>query len=289
LDKRRITQMIAALLTNANVKGFLQGTIYKGKGKRMCVPGLNCYSCPGAMGSCPIGSLQAVIGSFKYKISFYVIGILSFVGVMFGRFICGWLCPFGLLQDLLYKIPASKFKVNPRIDRILRYLKYVILLVFVILMPLFLVNEFGMSPPYFCKYICPAGTLEGGIPLISANESLRSTLGFLFTWKMFLLICIVLLSVFTYRPFCKYICPLGAFYALFHKISFVQLKIDENKCIHCSKCTTACKMEVDVCENPSSAECIRCGDCVKACPADAVSINIGKFAVMKKNKCDVAK
>lgn len=286
MDKRRITQILAALITNSNLKGFFHGKIYKGNLKNVCVPGLNCYSCPGARGACPIGAMQAVAGSFKYNISLYVIGSISLLGIFLGRFICGWLCVFGLIQDLLYKIPTPKIKVNGKLDHVLRYLKYVILAVFVILLPMFLVNEFGISPPYFCKYICPVGTLEGGIPLVLLNESLRSTIGFLFNWKMLLLISTIVMSIFTYRPFCKYICPLGAFYSLFNKISFLQLKVDKEKCVNCSKCVRECKMKVNVCENPNSAECIRCGACTKACPVKAISMKpaILAFKSAKESK-----
>lgn len=270
MDKRRITQIITAIITNANIKGFFEGNIFKGNTKKLCVPGLNCYSCPGAMGSCPIGSMQAVIGTIKYDFSLYIAGFISLMGIIFGRFICGWLCPFGLIQDLLYKIPSHKIKVNKKINNVLKYLKYGILVVFVILLPMFLVNEFGISPPYFCEYICPAGTLEGGIPLVLLNEPLRDTIGFLFGWKMFLLVIMILSSVFIYRPFCRYICPLGAFYSLFNGISFYKFEVDKDKCTNCKACVKKCKLDIEVYKKPNSAECIRCGDCVKACPTEAI-------------------
>ena len=97
-----------AALTNGYLIGFVKGKIFTGKTKQLCVPGLNCYSCPGALGSCPIGSLQATLGSRDYKFAFYVVGFLMIVGALVGRFVCGWLCPFGLIQDLLYKIPFVK-------------------------------------------------------------------------------------------------------------------------------------------------------------------------------------
>ncbi|MCY6355687.1 4Fe-4S binding protein [Clostridium sp. ZS2-4] len=270
MDKRRITQIITAIITNANIKGFFEGNIFKGNTKKLCVPGLNCYSCPGAMGSCPIGSMQAVIGTIKYDFSLYIAGFISLMGIIFGRFICGWLCPFGLIQDLLYKIPSRKIKVNKKINNVLKYLKYVILIVFVILLPMFLVNEFGISPPYFCEYICPAGTLEGGIPLVLLNEPLRDTIGFLFGWKMFLLVIMILSSVFIYRPFCRYICPLGAFYSLFNGISFYKFEVDKDKCTNCKACVKKCKLDIEVYKKPNGAECIRCGDCVKACSTKAI-------------------
>ena len=95
----------AALLTNIHLPNFAKGVLYQGKGKTVCVPGLNCYSCPGAAGACPIGSFQAVVGSSKFRFSYYITGILILLGVLLGRFICGFLCPFGWLQELLHKIP----------------------------------------------------------------------------------------------------------------------------------------------------------------------------------------
>ena len=101
-------QALWAFITNSHVTGFVTGKIYTGKLKNACVPGLNCYSCPGAVGACPIGSLQAVIGSWNFKMAYYVVGFLIFIGAMVGRLICGFLCPFGLIQDLLNKIPFPK-------------------------------------------------------------------------------------------------------------------------------------------------------------------------------------
>lgn len=274
MDKRIITQTITTIVTNLNVKGYLEGNIYKGNTKQICVPGLNCYSCPGALGSCPIGSLQAVIGTVKYNLSFYVIGLMTLFGVIFGRFICGWLCPFGFFEDLLHKIPSKKIKVSNKINNILKYLKYIILIFFVLLFPMLLVNEFGISPPYFCEFICPAGTLGAGIPLVLLNKSLRGAVGYLFAWKMLILIVIIIASIFIYRPFCRYLCPLGAFYSLFNKVSFIKYEIDENKCTSCNACTQKCKMNIQIYKNPNSIECIRCGDCIKTCPTQSIKKRI---------------
>ena len=141
----------ATLLTNIHLPNFFKGEIYQGKGKAVCVPGLNCYSCPAASGACPIGSFQAVVGSSKYKFSYYITGFLILLGVLLGRFICGFLCPFGWLQDLLHKVPTKKFstkKLKP-----LTYIKYAVLLLAVVLLPVLIVNDLGMGDPYFCNYI----------------------------------------------------------------------------------------------------------------------------------------
>ncbi len=228
------------------------------------MPGLNCYSCPAASGACPIGAFQAVVGSSKFSFSYYITGFLILLGVLLGRFICGFLCPFGWFQELLHKIPTKKLstkKLKP-----LTYLKYAVLLVMVFLLPAFLVNDVGMGDPFFCKYLCPQGVLEGAIPLSLANAGIRAALGKLFTWKFSILLSVIVLSVLFYRPFCKWLCPLGAFYALFNRVSLFQMKVDKNKCISCGKCARACKMDVDVTKTPNHTECIRCGMCIRACP-----------------------
>ncbi|WP_196037509.1 4Fe-4S binding protein [Anaerotruncus colihominis] len=262
-------QLTATLASNPFLLNFFKGKIHKGKLKSVCVPGLNCYSCPAAAASCPIGSLQAVIGSSKFHFAYYIVGFLILIGVLLGRVVCGFLCPFGWLQELLHKIPTKKFSTKKL--HILTYLKYVILAVFVIVLPMTIVNEVGLGDPFFCKYICPAGVLEGGIPLSIADVGIRASLGELFTWKSCILLGVVVLSVFFYRPFCKWICPLGAFYALFNKISLYRFEVDKDKCTTCGACSHICKMDVDVFRTPNHMECIRCGDCIRTCPHQAIT------------------
>ena len=204
------------------------------------------------------------------KMAYYVGGFLIFVGALLGRLVCGFLCPFGLIQDLLNKIPFPKKIRTFRGDKLLRKLKYVIFLVFVILLPMFVVDIMGQGAPYFCKLICPAGTLEGGIPLVLLNKSMRSAVGWLYMWKNTILVITIILSIMIYRPFCKYICPLGAFYSVFNKVSVFRYRVEKEKCVHCGKCRNICQMEVDPTEDPNSAECIRCGRCKKICPTQAI-------------------
>lgn len=269
-------------LTNGYAAGFVKGKIFQGKTKSFCVPGLNCYSCPGALGACPLGSLQAVLGSRNFKFSFYIVGFLMFVGALFGRFVCGWLCPFGLIQDLLYKIPfVKKIRKLPG-DRWLKWLKYIILAGFVILLPLFVVDIVGQGQPWFCKYICPSGTLTAGVPLVLLNEGLRSAVSWLFAWKVLILVLLIFLSVLVYRPFCRYLCPLGAIYGFFNPIAFYRFKVDHEKCTGCKACQKVCKMDIPVWEKPNSMECIRCGDCKSACPHGAICSTTEQFRKSKK-------
>ena len=272
-------QAAATLLTNIHIPNLLKGKIYQGNVKTMCVPGLNCYSCPASTGACPIGAFQAVVGSSKFKFTYYITGFFILLGVLLGRFICGFLCPFGWFQDLLHKIPGKKLstaKLKP-----LRYLKYVILVVFVILLPAFVTNSLGMGDPFFCKYICPQGVLEGAIPLSLANSGIRAALGHLFTFKFTVLALFIILSILFYRPFCKWICPLGAIYSLFNKVSFLKIQVDHEKCVGCQKCSRVCKMDVNVVDTPNHPECIRCGECMKACPTDAICYHYG-FSTKKQ-------
>ncbi|HBQ85011.1 MAG TPA: 4Fe-4S ferredoxin [Syntrophomonas sp.] len=268
--KRRCVQIAATITSNSYFNGFVEGSIYRGNLKKVCIPGLNCYSCPGALGSCPIGSLQAVIGSINYNLSLYVLGFLILAGTLMGRLVCGWLCPFGFIQELLHKIPSPKIKFGAKATQ-LKYLKYIVLAGFVVILPAFVVNEAGIGAPAFCKYICPAGTLEGGLPLVLLNESLRSALGPLFVWKLALLVLTIAFSIIIFRPFCRFICPLGAVYALFNAVSLYRFEIDAGKCTGCGECSRTCPMGVKVCENPNDPECIRCGDCIEHCPQNAIS------------------
>ncbi|MDO5040503.1 MAG: 4Fe-4S binding protein [Peptoniphilus sp.] len=269
-------QILFTALTNGYALGFAKGKIYQGPVKNLCVPGLNCYSCPGALGSCPIGALQAVATSRDFNISFYVIGFLMIIGSLIGRFVCGWMCPFGLLQDLLHKIPFPKKIKTFKGERHLLKAKYLILLIFVLLLPITITVGGGYGKPWFCKVICPSGTLMGGIPLLLTNESLRKAAGLIFSWKVTVLLMIIFLSMVIHRPFCKYLCPLGAIYGGFNKISLYQYTVDEHKCIKCDQCYRQCSMNVKIYENATSAECIRCGECTKVCPTNAISTKFKK-------------
>ena len=275
-SKRKLIQVYAMLLFNANLKGFATGEIYKGSLKNMCTPGLNCYSCPGASGACPLGALQNSLASSGKTVPYYVFGIIMLYGLLFGRWICGFLCPFGLIQELLHKIPTPKLKKN-KFTRILSYLKYVILAFFVFIIPIaYMFRNFPL--PGFCKYICPAGTLEGAMGLLSnkANEGYLRMLGPLFTWKFLLMVSFLVGCVFVFRLFCRFICPLGALYGLFNKISFVGVKVDEKSCTDCGICIGKCKMDV---KKVGDQECIFCGECIEACPTKAISWKGSKFVM----------
>ncbi|MBQ4088248.1 MAG: redoxin domain-containing protein [Clostridia bacterium] len=279
--QRRLVQLYAALLYNAHLKGFITGNIYTGNAKVMCVPGLNCYSCPGAVGACPLGALQNAIASSGSRTPAYVLGILMLYGLIFGRTICGWLCPAGLMQELLHKIPTPKLKKSP-VTRALSWLKYVILAIFVVIVPLWYAVQ-SYPVPAFCKYICPAGTFEGAAGLLAnpANADIFSMLGLLFTRKFVILIAIIAACVFIYRAFCRFLCPLGAIYGLFAKIAVIGVKVDMPKCTDCGRCVGCCPMDI---KHVGDHECISCGKCIGECPAGAISLKAGPIVLNGKEK-----
>ena len=274
-SKRKIVQLYSALLYNANIKGFFNGRIYEGKSKNMCVPGLNCYSCPGAVGSCPMGSLQNALSASGARTPAYIFGIIILFGLLLGRTICGWLCPIGLGQELLYKIKTPKLKKS-KVTRALSYFKYFVLIGLVVILPLF------WAIPGFCEYICPAGTIEGGVGLLSHpnNADQLGNLGALFSWKFTLLILIVVGSIFVFRLFCRFLCPLGALYGFFCRIALLGIKLDKDECTDCGLCISACKMDI---KRVGDHECIQCGECISVCPTKAISWKGSKLFLRKNN------
>lgn len=270
--QRRLVQLYAALLYNAHTKGFITGNIYTGTTKILCVPGLNCYSCPGAVGACPLGALQNAIASSRNRTPVYVLGILMLYGLILGRTICGYICPVGLVQELLHKLPTPKIQKN-RITYALSFFKYVLLALLVVAVPFWFAFR-SLPLPAFCKFICPAGTLEGAVGLLShpANADTFSMLGGLFTWKMIIALALVGLCVFLYRGFCRFVCPLGAFYSLFSKVALVGVRVNCERCTGCGKCVRDCPMDI---RHVGDHECISCGKCISTCPTKSIELHAG--------------
>jgi ferredoxin-type protein NapH len=259
---KRITRYYIYIVSFFVANNHFSKNIYQGKLKGFFFPGLNCYACPLARYSCPLGSFQNFIGVKTFPL--YVLGFLGILGITLGRLVCGWLCPFGFFQELLYRIKTIKIRISQKY----RYSKYIVLFFLAMLLP------FLTAQPWFCK-LCPAGGIEAGIPMVSMHPYLRSLIGVLFYAKIAIVVALISFSVFIKRPFCRFVCPLGAIYGIFNKFTFFKLKVDEKKCIECYACQTVCPMDVEIFKNPDSVDCIRCGECIKACPTNALYYKYG--------------
>ena len=281
--KRHVIQLLAAILYNLNFAGFASGSLYIGPAKQLCVPGLNCFSCPGAVGACPIGSLQVALTRADRSLPYYVVGLILAFGALFGRTICGWACPFGLLQGLVAKIPTCKL-AKGRWSRVLSYAKYLILVVFVCALPPILGAVTGTGTPAFCAYLCPQGLIEGGIPLLLGNPGMRIMMGGLFWWKVAVAVAILLACVFIYRPFCRFLCPLGALYSFFNRFALLRFTVNEDACTHCGICVHVCPMDI---RHVSDRECIQCGRCAQACPEGAIRFTASGI-ILPENQVDKA-
>lgn len=254
-----LIQGLSALILNSHFFALRGKNLYQGDLKKILCPSLNCYSCPLAVTSCPIGALQhfTIIRIFPL----YILGFLGGIGIIFGRAQCGWICPFGFLQDLIY-IKIKKIKIN----KFLTYTKYLIL---ILMIPFSMIT----LEPVFCQFICPSGTLFAGIPQVLMDKGLRSVIGFLYWWKISLMVLILLLVIFIKRFLCRVLCPLGAFYSVFNKFSIYQLKIEREKCTKCNRCEEVCPVDIKIYEDEKNVECIRCNKCIRVCPFKAISVS----------------
>jgi len=261
--KRRIFQIIGSILPNSYFQVIVTKVIYRGQLKGICAPLFNCYACPLATVSCPIGTLQHFMAIAK--IPYYLIGYLGLIGLAVGRMACGWICPFGFFQDLMAKIKTKKF----RLPSYLGYMRYVTLVLLAIIIP------FITHVHWFSK-LCPWGALEASIPwglwnptdpgflsLTPENTPVRDLISGSYYLKLGILAGFLGLMIFFKRPFCFLACPLGAIYSLFNKISIIRLGVDMESCTKCNKCLKNCPAGLKVYEEPNSPNCIRCLECTK--------------------------
>ena len=268
---RRGVQALSGLGLNPFFVYFSSRLTYQGGLKGVCVPGLNCYACPLTVFSCPIGSLQhsftlmspKVKGSLSQAFAslIYVLGSIGLVGAVVGRMPCGWICPFGLLQELLHKIPAPKL----RLPSWMRWGRYVFLVVLVLLVP------FLTAVRWFPR-LCPAGALEGALPLkLVPPASPLPPSGWFFWLKMAILGAFLLWFVFSKRPFCRAVCPLGAMLGACNRFSLYRMAVDDAVCASCERCREVCPVDIDIREDPNSPDCVRCLQCREACRYGAIT------------------
>lgn len=312
----RISQIIFTILINSYLLVFFEkGLIYTGYLKSFLVPILNCWSTPTAWFSCPLGAYQHFIVVKDFP--FYVLGFFFLIGAIIGRMACGWLCPFGLFQDLIFKINKKKIslpKITPlftiiffllfyfliwlKFNNLLLSLKIIIIFIGAIigfLLDIFLkprIRNFDLTSlkyffllflttfivfftnePWFCK-LCPQGTLAAGIPLVlyDPENSLKNMVGLFFYLKILILILLFILGIYIKRVFCRTICPIGAIYSFFNKVSCLHLEIDKENCIRCNICRKVCPTNINIYENPNQNDCLRCLECYYKCPQKLIKI-----------------
>jgi len=252
---RQLTQLTSTVLSNSYVGTFYTKAVNANPLKGICVPFLNCYACPTALFSCPIGTIQHFAAT--RAIPFYVLSYIFLIGIFTGRMACGWLCPFGFFQDLMHKLPSPKYKVPD----VLKYVKYLLLLFLVIVIPYY------TGECWFSK-LCPAGTLTAGIPWAiwnpinpaSGQQVLPDGPGLMFYVALLILIGFLIWFVFSRRPFCKTACPMGAILSFFNRYSVIKLEVAKN-CDVCNLCQDICPMGLNVALEVDSGECIRCLEC----------------------------
>jgi len=241
-----------------------------------------CVASPGAWAACPIGLLEYSFTIFPLGVVvlLYIISFLGIMTMLFGRGFCGWACPIGFLNEIIFHIrryfrpviepigravektpiPSffKRYSINPRLY------KYIIL----VLIP---VTSYASGKMIFTD-IDPIGGITATIPTLLQGGYRPDRL---FAVKMFLVFVWFVMGLLVVRSWCKYLCPLGAAFAPMNKVSLLSLSYDENKCINCNLCIKACPMDVNIFDDSRSTECILCGRCVAVCPTAALKM---KFA-----------
>lgn len=232
------------------------------------------------------------------------LAIASFliVGILIGKSLCGWVCPFGFIQDLVSYIKAKKAEASPKTHDNMKLLKYLVLGITLFITVTFSLAkllkahgsyERGLGIFAYAPFtaVSPAETLFAIIPKTIQNFSgavvekpaLEVLAGILdappLLWvQLFILIGVLISAAYVPRVWCKYLCPHGAIMAILNRFSFIGLKRDPVKCVkgECRECVKACPMQVRILEQPwekfSDPECIYCLKCVDACPNKAIRL-----------------
>ena len=249
---RLITQICSLVLVNL---GFISATE-----TGVVAPVFYCHGCPAAAFGCPIGALQNFIAVEMFP--YYAMGSLGLFGLTLGRFWCGWVCPFGTLQDLIIRIRHRRDLINLPSFPWIKYLSLIGILV----------SAWLAMDTLFCK-ICPSGSLFAAIPhrFVSSGEF---DFGTFFYVHMATLAVALTLFVIVGRFWCRYLCPLGAIFGTFNRVSILKIRLDKSKCTNCKQCLSNCPANFKDPEDiGTSSDCIQCGKCIGECPTNALSIS----------------
>jgi len=240
-------------------------------------PFLNCQACEMATGACPVGQVQTSLmsGSFPYLAGGVILATVS----LLGRWLCGWLCPFGLFSDITDRGSTRRCSPGHR-WRAGGFVVAALLLVGV--------GVFGwmgitnMAP--FCSTVCASGKLYGLLPYYATTASgevaqLSASGGqaaLIFHALLFALLIVAMIAI-SGRVFCRYLCPLGAILGLGNRIAAVRIVHHERSCTGCDRCLDDCPMGIDLANKDflTQNSCIRCGRCVAICKQDARTWEFG--------------
>ncbi len=266
---RTISQSLSLILINL---GFLGIFI-----KHLTVPVFNCYACPWASISCPIGLLQNFV--MNGQVPTYVLGAMGAVFVFVGSAFCGWVCPFGFFQDAIDFVKnlfKKKNKKSRRKTPVKNKSKDISLITRLIVLVTTLVLAIRYVDTIFCK-LCPIGTIEATFPYQIAN-------GFSYNiWlvaRIGILIFLIIMFFIISRFWCRYLCPIGALSGPSNKISLLKLYHDGNNCEGCTICKDACPLDIDVVKDLNSTRCTRCADCVDKCPKGHLGFGLDIFGLV---------
>ncbi|MHA1596488.1 MAG: 4Fe-4S binding protein [Candidatus Asgardarchaeia archaeon] len=232
---------------------------------------------------------------------FLEVGIILLLGAIFGRAFCGWVCPFGFIQDLLSYIPVKKVnlskstnwvvvKLRDTLPRVKYYILYITLFfcswIFVSTLmgtekPL--VEALGVFSEAPWAVISPVVTLETFLPNFIMNHNLEEMASLIYSLDVFFwlrvsfLVAIIILSVYVPRAYCRWVCPMGALMSYFNKYSLVRVKKNPLKCKNCRLCERHCPTEVKISKEKgeiSSGECILCLKCITTCEEGGLEVGV---------------
>jgi ferredoxin-type protein NapH len=249
-------------------------------------------------------AIQLMSSGWNAAVVFPWVGLASFVivGVLIGKSMCGWVCPFGFVQDLVGFFRRKQTDLSTRTHETMVYVKYLVLAATLFIFVTFSISEvMGASGGYQSALgifanapftvLSPSETLFATLPTMVHNFSVSmfsssgvdvlgsiGSLSALF-WAQFVIMILVLAFVaYVPRSWCRYFCPHGAIMAIMNNFSFIGLRRDPTKCEKggCGHCVQVCPTRVPILDLPwekfSHPECIYCMKCVDACEHKAIKL-----------------
>ncbi|MDD4267000.1 MAG: 4Fe-4S binding protein [Thermoguttaceae bacterium] len=224
-------------------------------------------ACGFALGKSP-NPMEGAVKVFKSMVGLYpsvwekvaALGFFLVLAVIGNKLACGWACPFGALQELLYSLPLFKRikrrKVPFLLSNAIRATLFVVMLLLL----------FGV-----------VGGRKGFVLYHSMNPFNLFSLDFDEPLIPITILTASVLALLVYRPFCQFICPFGLISWLAERISLARVRIDTSRCNECGACIRACPLDAAkhrVAGRLLAADCYSCARCLNVCPHDAISYSV---------------